>query len=120
MSAPAAVAGQDRRAAGGAWQESLAALYPVPAPHRVQDVDRRTALEMLRCGPDLLDELLAAGLPHVERPDGPWFDRHDLVNLALGSGSGWTMPERAVRFALRWMLEDPETWIGRASCRERV
>ena len=110
MTAPAAVAGPDRRAAGGAWQESLAALYPVPAPHRVQDVDRRTALEMLRCGPAVLDGLLAAGLPHARRPDGPWFDRHDLVNLALGSGSGWTMPERAVQFALRWMREDPKTW----------
>lgn len=109
MSAPAA-AGQDRRAAGGAWRESLAVLYPVPAPHRVEDVDRRTALEMLRCGPEVLDRLVADGLPHTGRADGPWFDRHDLVNLALQSGSGWTMPERAVQFALRWMREDPKTW----------
>ena len=101
---------RDRRAAGGRWAESLARLYPVPAPHRAEDVDRRTALEMLRCGPAVLDRLVADGLPHSDGEDGPRFDRHDLVNLALQSGSGATMPERAVLFALRWMREDPRTW----------
>lgn len=92
------------------WHASLAGLFAVPAPHRVADIDRTLALEMLRCPPWLLDELVSAGLPHDQRPDGIHFDRHDLINLALHSGSGASMPERAVRFALRWMREDPRSW----------
>jgi hypothetical protein len=96
--------------AAEAWLESLAHLYAVPAPHRVEDAHWDQALEILRCGPAVLDELVSAGLPHAVRPAGMFFDRHDLINLALHSGSGRSMPERAVRYALRWMREDPCTW----------
>jgi hypothetical protein len=94
------------------WHDSLAGLYAVPAPHRVADIDRAQALEMLRCGPRILDELVASGLSHSDGPQGTMFDRHDLINLALHSGSGQSMPERAVRYALRWMREDPQTWAS--------
>ena len=92
------------------WLNSLQLLYPVPEAYRVPQLDTREALEVLRCGPEILGELLAAGLPHTEGPDGILFDRNDLINLALNSGTGLSMPERAVRFALRWMREDPKTW----------
>jgi hypothetical protein len=92
------------------WLDSLAKLYPVPDPHRVENVDRTQALEILRCGPAVFEELLASGLPHGEGQSGVVFDRHDLINLALHSGSGLSMPERAVRYALRWMREDPTQW----------
>lgn len=92
------------------WHRSLAVLFAVPAPHRVENIDRTQALEMLRCGPELLDELVRAGLPAAVRPDGIFFDRHDLINLALHSGTGRSMPERAVRYALRWMGESPDSW----------
>lgn len=92
------------------WHASLAVLFPVPEPHRVEDISWTQAVEMLRVPETLLDELVSAGLPHGRRPDGIFFDRHDLINLALHSGSGASMPERAVRFALRWMREDPRSW----------
>lgn len=94
----------------GPWLASLALLYPVPAPHRAPQTGRREALEILRCGPAVLDELLRAGLPHSRGSEGELFDRHDLINLALNSGTGQSAPERAMRFALRWMHEDPKTW----------
>jgi len=95
------------------WLRSLSLLYPVPAAHRRPELDALEALDMLRCGVDVFDQLLASGLPYDEGPDGPLFDRNDLINLALGSGSGTSKPERAVRFALRWMHDDPRTWATR-------
>jgi hypothetical protein len=93
------------------WLRSLSLLYPVPMAYREPQLNSAEALDMLRCGPETFDELLAAGLPSSDGPDGPLFDRNDLINLALNSGSGQSKPERAVRFALRWMREDPRTWV---------
>ncbi|HVH93702.1 MAG TPA: hypothetical protein VM688_02160 [Nocardioidaceae bacterium] len=93
------------------WLRSLALLYPVPEGYREPQLKRAEALDMLRCGPEAFDELLAAGLPSSEGPDSPLFDRTDLINLALNSRSGQSKPERAVQFALRWMHEDPRTWV---------
>lgn len=87
-------------------------LYPVPEPYRVPELDGDEARAILRCGPAVFDELVAAGMPATEGPDGPLFDRHDLINLALNSGSGESLPERALRFALRWMRGDPATWTN--------
>jgi PAS domain-containing protein len=85
-------------------------LYPVPAPYREPRLDADEARSILRCGPEVFAELVAAGLPATEGPDGLLFDRHDLINLALHAGSGRSMPERALRFALRWMRDDPSSW----------
>jgi hypothetical protein len=94
-----------------AWLRSLSELYPVPAGYRTPEIDPVGALDMLRCGEEAWDELVSAGIPYDEGADGPLFDRTDLVNLALGSGSGMSRPERAVRFALRWMRDDPRSWV---------
>ena len=53
-------------------------------------------MEMLRCGPDTLDGLVRAGLPCGGVPGAELFDRYDLFNLALLSGSGASVPERAI------------------------
>lgn len=92
------------------WLSALSRLYPVPAEHRTPLLDADEAMEMLRCEPAEFAELLAAGLPRDEGPDGPLFDRNDLTNLALDAGTGRSRPERALRYALRWMREDPRTW----------
>ncbi|GLY32621.1 hypothetical protein [Kineosporia sp. NBRC 101731] len=89
-----------------AWLNALSRLYPVPAGYRVPLLDEDEAQDVLRCGPDIFADLVAAGLPH----DGGRFDRNDLTNLALDAGTGQSRPERAVRYALRWMREDPRTW----------
>ncbi|WP_327697964.1 hypothetical protein [Streptomyces sp. NBC_00459] len=94
------------------WLAALAELFPVPAGYRDERVDRFGALDILRCGEDLLAELLAAGLPHSGPPGAELFDRYDLFNLALHSGSGTSAPETGIRFALRWMGRDPGTWFA--------
>jgi hypothetical protein len=92
------------------WLAALGRLYPVPVAYRVPLLGVNEAMDMLRCGTEAFSELLAVGLPHDEGPDGPLFDRNDLINLALDAGTGESRPERAVRYALRWMREDPFGW----------
>jgi hypothetical protein len=93
------------------WLNALTLLYPVPAGHRTPEIDAKGAIDMLRCGTETWDELVRAGLPCDDGAEGPLFDRTDLINLALASGSGRSKPERAVQFALRWMRDDPATWV---------
>ncbi|MCD0453481.1 hypothetical protein LO762_30495 [Actinocorallia sp. API 0066] len=90
------------------WLAALADLVPVADGYRDEVVGRGEALDLLRCGDALLDDLVAHGLPCS--PDGR-FDRYDLFNLALYSGSGRSAPETGIRFALRWMGREPDTWF---------
>lgn len=92
------------------WLSALARLYPVPAAHRTPVVRAEDAKDMLRCGDAAFAELLAAGLPGDDGPDGPLFDRNDLTNLALDARTGRSRPEIALRYAFRWMREDPRSW----------
>ncbi|MFP8961048.1 hypothetical protein ACLIYP_10895 [Streptomyces nanhaiensis] len=91
------------------WLESLRNLLVIPPELRDEWMDRAGALELLQCGPEILDELLRNGLPHGGEPGAERFDRFDLVNLALYSGSGTSVPEKTMRYALRWMHADPRT-----------
>ncbi|MGW1838140.1 hypothetical protein [Streptomyces sp. BBFR2] len=95
------------------WLTALDGLYAVPEDHRVGYFDRTAALDTLRCGEKTLDALIAAGLPTTGAPGDEWFDRFDLFNLALASGSGQSVPEKAIAYALRWMHGGPETWTAR-------
>jgi hypothetical protein len=92
------------------WLSALDGLFTIPADFRNEDVDRVAALDMLRCGEAVLDALIAAGLPCRGEAGAEWFDRYDLFNLALASKSLVSVPERAIRYALRWMHAGPQTW----------
>ncbi|WP_223199543.1 hypothetical protein [Solihabitans fulvus] len=94
------------------WLAALARLFVIPAGYRDENVDRVGALDMLRCGPAVLDALIRDGLPCSGEPGAERFDRYDLFNLALYSGSNSSVPERAIQFALRWMGKAPETWLN--------
>ena len=91
------------------WLDSLERLCRIPAEFRDEAVGRPAALEMLRCGSETLDELVNAGLPHGGEEGAELFDRLDLVNLALYSGTKESVPEQTMGYALRWMHDDPET-----------
>lgn len=102
--------------AGGAsgpvgWLTALDRLFTIPGDHRNEIVDRAGALDMLRCGDDVLDALITAGLPCGGTLGAERFDRYDLFNLALASGSGMSVPERSIEFALRWMNSKPGSWF---------
>ncbi len=91
------------------WLASLATLFVIPEEYRDERFDRAAAAELLGCGEKLLDTLIANGLPHGGETGDERFDRFDLVNLALYSGVGTSVPEKATRYALRWMHESPES-----------
>jgi len=93
------------------WLGSLEQLFPIPPAYRDASVDRQTALGVLCCGEEILDELLAQGLPSAGPRGEELFDRNDIFNLALHSGSQASVPEKAFRFALRWMSEPTSTWF---------
>jgi hypothetical protein len=95
----------------GGWLAALDRLFTIPYGYRDETVDRASAIEMLRCHPDVLDALVAAGLPCGGSPGAERFDRYDLFNLALTSGSGTSVPERSIEFALRWMNSGPDSWF---------
>lgn len=92
------------------WLSALDGLFTIPSDFRNEDVDRVAALDMLRCGEATLDALIAAGLPCRGETGAEWFDRFDLFNLSLASKSTVSVPERAIRYALRWMHGGPQTW----------
>ncbi|KAB2342448.1 hypothetical protein [Actinomadura rudentiformis] len=95
----------------GGWLGALARLFTIPAEYREEIVSREGALEMLRCGDGVLDALIAAGLPCGGPAGAELFDRYDLFNLSLASGSGASVPERSIEFALRWMNGEPDSWF---------
>lgn len=97
-----------------AWTASLAGLLTVPAGCPDEQLDRPAALEMLRCGEVVLDRLIERGLPHTGNPGNELFNRADLFNLALYSGSRRSVPEMAVAFALRWMGAEPHELLAPA------
>lgn len=87
---------------------SLERLYAIPPEHRREDVPRPAALQVLGCEDGVLGELVRRGLRCAGEPGEERFDSHDLFNLALYSGTGRSVPERALRYAIRWMAESPE------------
>ncbi|HEV2370664.1 MAG TPA: hypothetical protein VGS19_00730 [Streptosporangiaceae bacterium] len=91
------------------WLTALAELVPVPPGYRNESIDRIGALDILRCDDAMLTDLVEHGLPSA---GGELFDRYDLFNLALYSGTGKSAPETGIRYALRWMGREPDTWFA--------
>jgi len=87
---------------------------PIPAEHRERAVGEAEALDILRCGPEVLASLRRQGLPPVaDGADGsPRFDYHDLVNLGLHAGCGASLGEVGERVLLRFAAQPPERWTG--------
>lgn len=110
------------------WLKALDGLYMVPEGYREENIKRTRALELLRCGESVLDQLIEAGLVCSGARGDEVFDRHDLMNLATYSGAGSSVPERSLRFSLRWMSNPPESWFRPAewtftvecSCRKAI
>jgi hypothetical protein len=95
------------------WLRAVETLFFIPPGYRAERIKRHEALDILRCGETVLDTLIAAGLPCGGVAGAELFDRFDLFNLALASKSGTSVPERAIRYALRWMHGGPDSWTQR-------
>ncbi|WP_424217322.1 hypothetical protein ACN20G_35165 (plasmid) [Streptomyces sp. BI20] len=102
------------------WTDSLAALVPIPAPHRREDQDRAAARRTLRCDDALLDLLVREGLPSAGPTGDERFDAHDLYNLGLYSGSLRSLPEYAALFVGRLARADTATWLAPMDWRLRL
>lgn len=102
------------------WAESLARLVPVPEPHRVEAVDRRGALQMLRCPESTLDWLVEQGLPCALREGEQRFEHLDLFNVGLYSGSGRTLAELVTSYLGRLAAEAPAAWSDARGWRAQV
>jgi hypothetical protein len=101
----------------GGWLESLAQLVSTPAEFREETIDRRTALDMLRCSEAVIDALVENGLPCSGAAGEERFDRWDLFNVALYSRSRRSIPELSALVVARAAAEKPPTWVERREVR---
>ena len=95
-----------------AWLRALDGLWTVPGPHRDECVTRDQALLSLRCGEEVLDELLDHGLPHAGEPPGELYERSDVINLGLASGTLRSMAELGALFLVKLgNARSPDEWV---------
>ena len=88
------------------WLLALERLVPVPAEHSEPTVPLADASAFLRCSEPAFEELVAVGLP----VRGGHLDRTDLVNLALLSHSGESVPEVGLRHSFRFVTQNERAW----------
>jgi hypothetical protein len=90
---------------------SIGRFVLAPAEHARYDTDAASAARWLRLAAPQIEALAGAGLRHVaDRQRGPLFDCIDLVNAAMFSGTGQSVPELALRFLLRFAASPAQTW----------
>jgi hypothetical protein len=83
----------------------------VPNEHARYDTDAASAERWLRLPAAEIAALAGSGLSYVDdHGRGPLFDYTDLVNVAMFSGTGQSVPELALRFLLRFASSPPATW----------
>lgn len=97
--------------AAGLWH-GLDTLFAVPPEHRLDDVDRASARQLLGCDDHTLSTLLDRGLQASGEEGDERFDSRDLFNLAVHSGTGTTVPEQAFAYSLRWMRSSTEELLA--------
>lgn len=87
--------------------DALPAVVPTPPEYRVW-IDGTRALEILRCSPGDLEELVHAGLACEEGR----YDKYDVRNVGLFSGSGRTRPELEMIFFGKVLRSSQADWVS--------
>lgn len=87
--------------------DALSVVVPTPADHRVW-IDEPSVLEILRCTPDQLAQLVDSGLAHEEG----CYDNFDIWNLGLLSASGRTRPELEMILLARVLRSYQADWVS--------
>lgn len=102
------------------WVRALDELVPTPAEHRGDSVSWMEAVRILRCPEWILKELTDRGLPSNVREGDRFFERADLYNIALHSGSGRSLPELGSVFIRRLRREGVVAWTRRREWDVRI
>jgi hypothetical protein len=90
------------------WMRSLERLIPTPESYRESRLTAAQALDILRCEEAVLERLADHGLRHE---DGR-FEFCDVMNVALYSNSGRSLPELGQMYAMRFAGGPCATWVA--------
>lgn len=93
------------------WVGALHRIVPTPERYVRFDVDRESALAIMRCPGEVLDLLMREGLRHGADGDRVLFDDSDIRNVAAASGSGGSVLELVQRYLFRFAVSPPSEWI---------
>jgi hypothetical protein len=92
------------------WIDALHRIVPTPDRYVRFDTERDSALAIMRCSPDVLDQLMRAGLRHRTEGDRVLFDDSDIRNVAAASGSGGSVLELVQRYLFRFAVSPRAEW----------
>jgi hypothetical protein len=92
-------------------RSGLEDIVRTPAEFQVMNMPVAEALDVLNCGQDDLDDLVAHGLPRKR----DHLERHDVVNTALHSRTGRTSPERVMLVYDRMLKAYGADWVSRVA-----
>lgn len=115
------VPGQEGAAVGvWHWLVAVERLRRVPPPYFHATLDVTQAARRLGCDGGLVEELVRAGLPADETPEGLRFDPYDVMNLGLAAGLGRSLAEQAEQRCLSVAAAAPEEWLAPRTWRLRL
>ncbi|WAZ22910.1 transglutaminase domain-containing protein [Streptomyces cinnabarinus] len=102
------------------WLPAVERLVPVPAEFRVATLAHQEAARELAIDEGVLENLVGAGFPAEDTPDGLRYDYHDVMNLGLQSGLGRSLAELGERQCMRLAAGQPESWLTERVTRLRL
>ncbi|HEV3173927.1 MAG TPA: hypothetical protein VGZ32_26485 [Actinocrinis sp.] len=115
------VSGQEGGAAGvWQWLVAVQRLRAVPAAYFHPTLDLAQAARGLGCDSGLVEELVRAGFPADETPEGLRFDYYDVMNLGLAAGLGRSLAEQYEQRCATMATGTPEDWSAQRSWRVRL
>ena len=108
--------------AAGVWQWLVAVerLRRVPPRYFEATLDVTQAARRLGCDGGLVEELVRAGFPADETPEGLRFDSYDVMNLGLVAGLGGSLAEQAEQRCLTMAAGAPQDWTAPRTWRVRL
>ncbi|MFF3345853.1 transglutaminase domain-containing protein [Streptomyces sp. NPDC002779] len=102
------------------WLPAVERLVAVPQEYRDARLTHEEAARELAVDEAVLENLVGAGFPAEETPDGLRYDHHDVRNLGLRSGLGRSLAELGERQCMRMAAGQPEQWLTERVTRIRL
>jgi hypothetical protein len=115
------VPGQEDGAAGvWRWLVAVERLRRIPLPHARATLDVTQAARRLGCDGGIVEELVRAGFPADETPEGLRFDPYDVTNLGLAAALGSSLGEQVEQRCLSMVAAAPGEWLAPRTWRVRL